>query len=507
MTGQVDIFRTPNIGSNWDTIHIAFDVAYAQYDANSADTLEVVYSNDCGDTWNPTGYKKWLSALATNGGAFVTTAFVPTSNQWRHETVDLYSCLNSSSMIGFKFTNGYGNDCYIDNISITATPAFQRDASAVSIQPYDVLCGASNFTPSVVIANHGTDPLTSVLINYQLDNGTPASFSWTGNLSKCTDTTTVSLPLLALGTGQHVLTVYTSNPNGAADQNVSNDTVRKSFFNAPILPTPITEGFEGTTFPPSNWFNINPDGSTTWARTTAAAKTGTGAMMINNFNYPYSNTKDMFVSSVVSNSTTIDSMFISFDYAYKQGFQYPGSTVLPLDTLEVLVTTDCGVTYQSAWKKWGYELQTVIDPSFSDTVAFVPSSGSQWKNANVYLTPLVGNNNYQAYLVAKSNKQNNLWIDNINIYSKTLPQLLKNQGYLIYPNPFNSSFLIHHLVAPVDLQDVQVFNAAGQLVWEQGYNGDASGQITVDMRKMAKGVYALKMVYSNRTVVEKLVKN
>ena len=108
----------------------------------------------------------------------------------------------------------------------------------------------------------------------------------------------------------------------------------------------------------------------------------------------------------------------------------------------------------------------------------------------------------------KGNKQNNLWVDNINISGQRLPQRLKDQGYLIYPNPFNGSFLVHHSAVepPVDLQNIQVYNAAGQLVWSQDYNGNASRQITVDLNKAASGMYVLKLIYTNRTVVERIVK-
>jgi hypothetical protein len=113
------------------------------------------------------------------------------------------------------------------------------------------------------------------------------------------------------------------------------------------------------------------------------------------------------------------------------------------------------------------------------------------------------------YFAAKGNKQNNIWLDNINITAQTLPQRLKDQGYLIYPNPFNSSFLIHHSAVepPVSLQAAQVYNAGGQLVWDRRYNGNAARQITVDLKNLAQGVYILKMLYTNKTIVERLVKN
>jgi hypothetical protein len=59
---------------------------------------------------------------------------------------------------------------------------------------------------------------------------------------------------------------------------------------------------------------------------------------------------------------------------------------------------------------------------------------------------------------------------------------------------------------PVDLQSVQVFNTAGQLVWSRQYNGNADRQITVDLNTLSSGVYVLKLIYTNKTIVERIVK-
>ena len=183
--------------------------------------------------------------------------------------------------------------------------------------------------------------------------------------------------------------------------------------------------------------------------------------------------------------------------------------MFPLDTLEVLATTDCGATFISVWKKFGYELQTVNDPNYTYTPAFVPKRAEEWKSNRVNLLPYLNGANFQLYFTSKGNKQNSIWLDNINITSQKLPQRLKDQGYLIYPNPFNNTFLIHHSAVepPVDLQSVQVFNSAGQLVWDKSYNGNAARQITVDLKQLASGLYILKMTYTNKTILEKLVKH
>jgi Secretion system C-terminal sorting domain len=508
-TGAIDMFRTPKIDlAGVDTVKFSFDVAKKAWPAFLTDSLSVVYSLDCGVTWLPTSYNRGNATLAT--GAPVAADFIPAAaSDWRKDKLDFATCgiTAPTMMIGLQFKNGYGNNIFIDNINVTKISTVQRNAGVVSInQPSATLC-TNSVVPDVTIANFGTDPLTSVKVNYTIDGGAPNTLNWTGSLAKC-GTATVTLPTGTSTPGSHKLVVYTSEPNASTDQYLPNDTLSKNFSISPVLNTPIFEGFESTTFSPSGWNVQNPDGLTTWDRSSAAARKGTGAMWMNTVATANKmNTVDRFFSPVVANDATVDSMFVEFDYAYRSGAQYPGATVKPLDTLEVMVSTDCGVTFKTVWKKWGEDLQTFDDPNYPNTAAFTPTQAAEWKSSSrIYLTPFVGTSKYQVYFVVKGNKENNLWIDNINITSRSLPAKIKNQGYAVYPSPFTTSFRIHHWVAPTDLKAAQVFNSVGEVVWDKRYNGAANTEEFVDMSKLAKGVYVLKMTYATKTVVERIVK-
>lgn len=503
----VDILQSPKIDiTNTDSIRINFDVAYAQYNASSIDSLKIIYSTDCGVTWQPTTYNKGGSALSTTGGDFVLSSFVPTALQWRNESVGISTCnINSSSiLIGIKSINDFGNNIYVDNFSISKLDTKLENAGIISIsKPLGTLC-TPDFTPEITIANFGFDTLKSLTINYQVDNGTVGTFNYTGSIAKC-NSQVITLNTITSSPGDHVLTIFSTNPNGVADQYTGNDTIRKIIKISPILDAPVTEGFESTTFPPANWSIDNPDGGITWERTTAASKTGVGAMFIKNFNAPTANTEDKFYSPVIKYDAAVDSFFVSFDYAYSQGATYPGSTNMPLDTLELQLSQDCGQTFTSIWKKWGADLQTIGDPNLPATTSFVPNL-SQWKNINIYLNPFIGTQNFQIYFVAKSNAQNNLYVDNINIYPKILPQRLKDQGYLLYPSPFRNTFIIRNYTVPTTLQTVNIYNSVGQLVWSKNYNGMGYTEMPVDLSNQASGVYIVKMKYTDKTVIQRIVK-
>ena len=506
-TNSVDILESPKILiNNIDSININFDVAYSQQNAASADSLQIVYSTDCGATWLSSNYKKGGSLLSTNGAAYTNTSFVPTASQWRNEHTGISTCnINSSSiLIGIKAVNGHGNNIYVDNFSITKINTKQANAAVLSInQPAVTIC-ATNFTPEVTIANYGYDTLKTLTINYQVDDGAVGTSNYTGSLARC-KTQGATINNITSSPGEHILTIFTTNPNEMADEYNANDTLRKVIKVSPLLDAPVAEGFETTAFPPANWNILNPDAAITWERSTSAAKTGVGSMVIRNFDYATLNTYDAFFSPVVKFDAAVDSFFVSYDYAYTQGATFPGSSGLPVDTLEVQLTQDCGQTFTTIWKKWGADLQTFGDANSSTGAAFTPNK-NEWKNINIYLTPFIGNKDFQVYFVAKSNHQNNLYIDNVNVYTKTLPQRLKSQGYLIYPSPFRNSFIIRNYQVPLTLQSVAIYNAVGQLIWIKNLNGTGYTEMPVDLSNQAPGVYIVKLKYTDKTVVERIVK-
>ena len=92
------------------------------------------------------------------------------------------------------------------------------------------------------------------------------------------------------------------------------------------------------------------------------------------------------------------------------------------------------------------------------------------------------------------------------MFAVTLPAKLKQQGYLIAPNPFAGGFTIRHYLRPVDLRGVQITNAAGQLIWEKKYSGNAASNIAVDLSRYASGIYNLKLIYTNKIITERIVK-
>ncbi|MCC7302487.1 MAG: S8 family serine peptidase [Bacteroidia bacterium] len=124
--GTRDEMRTPKLNlTTLSACTLTFWVAYARYGLYQSvmysDTLEVKVSTNCGQTWTQV-YLKGGNTLSTNGQVDVQNAiFVPTSNQWRQETVILTPYVGNNVMVSFINRGRYGQAIYVDNINITGT--------------------------------------------------------------------------------------------------------------------------------------------------------------------------------------------------------------------------------------------------------------------------------------------------------------------------------------------------------------------------------------------------
>ena len=89
---------------------MTFELAYALYSATGySDTLRVWVSDDCGVSWYK-AYEKFDNALTTVSSLY-TVEFIPTSNDWRQETIDLTNYVNKNRvLIRFEHVTDYENN-------------------------------------------------------------------------------------------------------------------------------------------------------------------------------------------------------------------------------------------------------------------------------------------------------------------------------------------------------------------------------------------------------------
>jgi hypothetical protein len=497
-----------------DSIILSFERAYQLYSTSAtyADSLAVVISSDCGTTFTEV-WKRGGATLATVTGT-TTSSYVPAAADWVNTRIDLKPLIGgaTSVMVGFKSINKYGQNLYLDDIHLQAYHLPDHDALVKSIiDPFDRLC-ARTVTPVVQIANNGRKPLTSVKLIATVNNIVVGdTITWTGNLTTG-QTANVQLNGITMPAGSlHTFKVYTYKPNYVDDEVPANDAMVKSVVVNDPVPDPVREGFEQATFPPANW-SISKSGSAySWERNVLGASERTASAWIRNYRFKSNGGKDDLYSPVIQ-VNAIDSVYIRFDVSHATAV-YPGSTAIPLDTLEVLITTDCGRSFRSVYKKWGSQLQTRLDPNFpvvyppTDTIGYIPAASWEWRNEMVDVSKFVpGNSKFQVVFRSSANGGNNTLLDNVSINSITLPPQLKANGYFISPNPFEGGFDIRHLVTPANLKGVIVTNSSGQVVYQRKYSGNAGNYMRINLQGNSNGIYLVKLVYDNKIVVERVVK-
>lgn len=106
-------FSSSSISTN---PYLKFDVAYARWGSVNSDTLEVLASTDCGESYQ---------SLYLKGGTDLSTSpdfqdfFVPSASQWRTDSIDLTAFANENNLqIAFRNIGRYGNVLYLDNVNI-----------------------------------------------------------------------------------------------------------------------------------------------------------------------------------------------------------------------------------------------------------------------------------------------------------------------------------------------------------------------------------------------------
>jgi len=351
------------------------------------------------------------------------------------------------------------------------------------------MCAAA-VVPIVTLQNKGANTLTSVTINYTIDGGAPATFNWTGSLATGA-TASVTLPSTAIISGTHKIIAYTLSPNGVPDQNTMNDTKEGSFRSInPIVSLPFMQDFTPAIFPPANWSYIGYNKYCYMSRIATVGGFGTGLGCLKMDNYSGSVNiapqKDYFLSPRIDLSSAPTNTTLDFDVAYRR---YDNTSV---DQLEVMVSTDCGVTWTSIYNKSGLTLSTAPN----GTTLFVPTA-TQWRTENVSLSAYAGQPDVMFMFTSTSDWGNNFYIDNIRIPVVTdIKEQNTETNVSIFPNPSTGIFAIETEMKEFT---ISVYDAIGNIVYE------VKNEKTIDISSQAKGIYFIKISSGDKTISKKIV--
>lgn len=374
------------------------------------------------------------------------------------------------------------------------------DAQAINAAPVGFTC-STTIDPVITIRNGGSETLLSLDINYAVDGGSTSLFTWTGSLATGAEEE-VTLPSIVTTEGAHSITAILANPNGNPDGDAGDNTTTTEFTvtltgNA----LPLEQGFESTGFPYEGYTLYNPDAYYTWERTNDAASIGTYSVYINHYDNDAPGEIDDFTLPPYDFTGYVEA-HLSFDVAYAL---YTASGEFS-DTLEVLVSADCGETWTEVYKKFNPDLQTAPHT----TSSFVPAD-DEWRNELIDLTSFAGESLVYIKFRTVSDYENNLYVDNININDdeqiaiNTIDELTKLH---IYPNPASEEMQLEFSLYQAEEIELSIYNVLGEIVFHQKFNGITGKNIfTVPVSILANGNYKLQLSNEGRNTTTTFLKN
>jgi hypothetical protein len=306
-------------------------------------------------------------------------------------------------VVGFIQTDG---DKVVHQAGMSAPYQLSNYASIASVNTVSntITCSTS-ITPSILIENNGTNPLTSAVVSYTIDGGTALTENFSGNIATGTSqNVNINAPITNLAPGEHTVIFQLQNINNAG---INSTNISSTFYviGSGSALNNYTENFANATgF--NSYINISDD-AVAWSRsTTAGFGTPRNSMKMDFYNSPLGKVDDVILPPF--NTSGLNDPKLKFKVA---GAPYPFTGDDSEDTLEVHYSLDCGTTWNLAWRKSGADLYTAP----GQTTAYTANTDAAYRNDS---TNLVGAGNAQQLLVlfrGRSNYGNNVYVDNINI--------------------------------------------------------------------------------------------
>ena len=337
-----------------------------------------------------------------------------------------------------------------------------------------------NETPSFPIARINVDKLSQMGIcdldsfyyeDHSYLNHTNAQWNWTFPTGSPATSTQRNPTVLFTQAGSHLAVLQVTDANGNSD--IDSLYVQVSFY---TLPTLVQEDFEGN-FIPNGWSIDNQDNGSTWTLSSTAGGFGNSSQsaLFNNYDYDAQGTFDDLIVNFDA-STIASNPYMTYDVAYARwGGGYP-------DSMAILASTDCGLTYQELYMDGGVTLATA-----PDIQSFFTPSATQWRKDSINLAAFNGSANLQIAFRSIGKWGNNLYIDNVNLDNQSGMLETKNEYLSIFPNPIQGDGLL--TIKTIPFSKIKIIDMNGKLVQE----AKGEGTLTFPLNKLKAGTYMVNI--------------
>jgi serine protease len=505
--GQRDALFSPLLDFGGRTnVVLDFDHAYIRYkeeggqQASAGDSLVIYISSDGGGT-----FSRIFQDTENGSGNFATNysdhlLFTPSSvEDWCFggqigascKTIDLSAYDGMPNiMLAFENVTAYGNNLYLDNISLISS-CFVETGAPTSDFLADINTGCEGTTIQFTDASYGNPNPTSW--NWSFPGGTPNS-------------STAQNPSVTYNTeGVYNVTLTTSNGGASSNETLTNyvninNNATHDFY---------VEGFENENH---GWTVNNPDNGMTWERVeTGGTQSGDFAYFLYHYEYETLGEIDQLVSPTLNFSNRAN-VSLELDYAYAK---YDNNYT---DEFKVYVSSNGGNSYNLVFS--GSENGSGnFATREATTTNFVPSQASDWCYAgnfgagclSIDLSDYDDLSNIKIRLETVNGYSNNMYVDNVRLTSgcenfSANEELESITDWNIFPNPNDGQFTLSMNNDKAANYRIQILDVLGKLVVEKEIStAGASSQTQFDLSQFPSGTYLVKLSDGVNSEVRKIV--
>jgi len=359
-------------------------------------------------------------------------------------------------------------------------------------------CGAP-ISSKAVLVNYGTTPIggATLLLNLNLNN--VGTITWNGLLN-AGERDTIDLPVFNSVSGRNELIVAVEPLANIIEKNTLNNS-RAFHFNTLVeKQIPYIETFEQMSLPSAEWLQLNPDNKKTWDTTHTKGIPYSGYSARMNF-LSYSGSfreQDELVMPNINLNGATSNVFFGFQHAYRY------RSVSLTDTVEVLVSNNCGETWQRIFYKGGQELNTV-DTLWTN---FRPFKATHWFDNIIGLDAFINSSEKLQFRIRSINDgASNFYMDNVRVFTGVDPagiaDIAKQPEWKLFPNPTAADFTLELAEVTTGNIDLEIIDLSGRVLQRQVFSGSKS---TVNVSQLNSGTYFVRIIGNGFSSVKRLVK-
>jgi hypothetical protein len=267
-----------------------------------------------------------------------------------------------------------------------------------------------------------------------------------------------------------------------------------------ILPPVINYGAINNDFSGGldNLTILNPDGGITWLpiNITTCEASGDTALFVENYVYSSYGQDEILLPINLDLNLVVDPV-LEFRVAYAP--YYDGNAFI--DSLKVLISTDCGSSFQTIFRSGGEALSTTTSGLGANNLYeqenFSPQNCDEWRDIALDLKAFTGKY-VTIKILNQSGYGNNMYLDDLALTGTFLvgtQPTAQRTSLRIQPNPTRNTTILQGNSRKNEQLVVSLYHITGQQIWTRTEQVAAgTWTLPIPMETLPSGVYSVRVM-------------